>query len=43
MSTEQQDTLDAILRRSALPVGSDVSEQRCLLHELTSAQPLPPT
>ena len=42
VSTEQQDTLDAILRRSALPVGSDVSEQRRLLHELTSAQPLPP-
>ncbi|MEV8540995.1 alpha/beta hydrolase [Streptomyces sp. NPDC051572] len=42
VSTEQQDTLDAILRQSALPVGSDVGEQRRLLRELTSAQPLPP-
>ncbi|WP_405835778.1 alpha/beta hydrolase [Streptomyces sp. NBC_01518] len=42
VSTEQQDTLDAILRQSALPVGSDVAEQRRLLRELTSAQPLPP-
>jgi hypothetical protein len=25
VSTEQQETLDAILRRSAFPVGSDVS------------------
>ena len=42
VSTEQQDTLDAILRQSALPVGSDVAEQRRLLHELTSRQPLAP-
>ena len=41
MSTEQRETLDAILRQSAFPVGSDVSEQRRLLHELLSAQPLP--
>lgn len=41
VSTEQQNTLDAILRRSALPVGSEVGEQRRLLRELTSAQPLP--
>ncbi|HEX4656247.1 MAG TPA: alpha/beta hydrolase [Streptosporangiaceae bacterium] len=41
MSTEQQEALDAILRQSAFPVGSDVSEQRRLLRELTSAQPLP--
>ncbi|MER5515769.1 alpha/beta hydrolase [Streptomyces sp. NPDC002763] len=41
MSTEQQQTLDAILRQSAFPVDSDVSEQRRLLRELTSAQPLP--
>src|SRR3954469_920286 len=41
MSTEQQEDLDAILRRSALPVGSDVDEQRRLLRELTAAQPLP--
>jgi acetyl esterase/lipase len=41
VSTEQQETLDAILRQSAFPVGSDVNEQRRLLRELLSAQPLP--
>ena len=41
MSTEQQETLDAILRQSAFPVGSDVNEQRRLLRELLSGQPLP--
>ena len=41
MSTEQRQTLDAILRQSAFPAGLDVSEQRRLLRELTSAQPLP--
>ena len=41
MSTEQRANLDAILRQSAFPAGSDVSEQRRLLRELLSAQPLP--
>ena len=41
MSTEQRENLDAILRKSAFPAGSDVSEQRRLLRELLSAQPLP--
>jgi acetyl esterase/lipase len=41
VSTEQRETLDAILRQSAFPVGSDVTEQRRLLRELVSAQPLP--
>ena len=41
MSTEQREKLDAILRQSAFPVGSDVDEQRRLLRELASAQPLP--
>src|SRR5450755_2520055 len=41
MSTEQQATLDAILRQSAFPASGDVNEQRRLLRELTSAQPLP--
>ena len=41
MSTEQRETLDAILRQSAFPADSDVSEQRRLLRELLSAQPLP--
>ncbi len=41
MSIEQQQTLDAILRQSAFPPGSDVNEQRRLLRELLSAQPLP--
>jgi acetyl esterase/lipase len=41
VSTEQRETLDAILRQSAFPVGSDVNEQRRMLRELVSAQPLP--
>jgi epsilon-lactone hydrolase len=41
LSTEQQENLDAILRQSAFPADMDVSEQRRLLRELTSAQPLP--
>ena len=41
MSIEQRETLDAILRQSAFPVDSDVDEQRRLLKELLSAQPLP--
>jgi epsilon-lactone hydrolase len=41
VSTEQQVALDAILRQSAFPAGLDVSEQRRLLKELISAQPLP--
>ena len=41
MSAEQRENLDAILRQSAFPVGIDVSEQRRLLRELISAQPLP--
>ena len=41
MSTEQRETLDAILRQSAFPIDSDVNEQRRLLRELLSAQPLP--
>jgi hypothetical protein len=38
VSTEN---LDAILRRSAIPVDSSVDEQRRLLREAISAQPLP--
>jgi monoterpene epsilon-lactone hydrolase len=41
VSTEQQQTLDAILRQSAFPADSDVNEQRRLLRELLSVQPLP--
>ena len=41
MSTEQQETLDAILRQSAFPADSDVNEQRELLRQAISAQPLP--
>ena len=41
MSTKQRENLEAVLRLSAFPVGSDVNEQRRLLRELTSAQPLP--
>jgi acetyl esterase/lipase len=41
VSTEQRQTLDAILRQSAFPADSDVDEQRRLLRELLSGQPLP--
>ena len=41
MSAEQRETLDAILRQSAFPAGIGVNEQRRLLGELLSAQPLP--
>jgi monoterpene epsilon-lactone hydrolase len=41
MSTEQQEMIDAILRQSAFPVDSTVNEQRRLLREAISAQPLP--
>ena len=41
MSAEQRQNLEAILRQSAFPVGIDVNEQRRLLRELTSSQPLP--
>jgi epsilon-lactone hydrolase len=41
VSTEQRENLEAILRQSAFPAGIDISEQRRLLRELTSAQPLP--
>jgi epsilon-lactone hydrolase len=41
MSTVQRETLDAILRQSAFPDDSDVDEQRRLLREAISAQPLP--
>jgi acetyl esterase/lipase len=42
VSTEQQETVDAILRQSAFPVGSSVDEQRRMLRAAISAQPLPP-
>jgi epsilon-lactone hydrolase len=41
VSTEQAENLDAILRQSAFPADGDVGEQRRLLRELPSAQPLP--
>src|SRR5258708_9206269 len=42
MGANQKEALAATLRRGASPAGSDVSEQRRLLRELVSAQPLPP-
>jgi monoterpene epsilon-lactone hydrolase len=42
VSTEQREMIEAILRRSAFPVDSDVNEQRELLRAAISAQPLPP-
>jgi acetyl esterase/lipase len=41
VSSEQRATLDAILRQNAFPPDSNVGEQRRLLRELASAQPLP--
>jgi epsilon-lactone hydrolase len=41
VSTEQRENLEALLRQSAFPFDSDVSEQRRLLREFASAQPLP--
>jgi monoterpene epsilon-lactone hydrolase len=41
VSTEQRESLEAVLRQSAFPVDIDVNEQRRLLRELISAQPLP--
>jgi monoterpene epsilon-lactone hydrolase len=42
VSIEQRNTLDTILRSAAFPPGSSVEEQRRLLRELLSAQPLAP-
>jgi epsilon-lactone hydrolase len=41
VSTEQAENLEAILRQSAFPPGTGISEQRRLLKELITAQPLP--
>jgi monoterpene epsilon-lactone hydrolase len=41
VTTEQRETLDAILRQSTFPADRDVDEQRRLLKELLSSQPLP--
>jgi len=41
VSTEQRENLEAILRQSAFPAGIDLNEQRRLLRELITAQPLP--
>jgi monoterpene epsilon-lactone hydrolase len=41
VSAEQRETLEAILRQSAFPADIGVNEQRRLLGELLSAQPLP--
>jgi acetyl esterase/lipase len=41
VSIEQRETVDAILRQSAFPVDSSVNEQRELLRQAISAQPLP--
>jgi acetyl esterase/lipase len=41
LSTGQRENLEAALRRSPIPVGSSVSEQRRLLRERASARPAP--
>jgi acetyl esterase/lipase len=42
VSTEQKETVDAILRQARLPADVGVDEQRRLLRELTPERPLPP-
>jgi epsilon-lactone hydrolase len=42
VSIQQRETLNAILRQGGFPADADVFEQRRLLKELLSAQPLPP-
>jgi epsilon-lactone hydrolase len=42
VSIEQRETIDAILRQSAFPIGSTVDEQRRAFREAASARPLPP-
>ena len=42
MSAAQRESLEAILRQSTFPADADVNEQRRLLRELLTAQPLPP-
>jgi epsilon-lactone hydrolase len=42
VSIEQRETIDAILRQSAFPIGSTVDEQRRAFREASSARPLPP-
>ena len=42
MSAEQRENLEAILGKAAFPVDSDVDEQRRLLKQVSSTQPLPP-
>jgi monoterpene epsilon-lactone hydrolase len=42
VSIEQRETLDAILRQGGFPADASVDEQRRLLRDLLSAQPLPP-
>ncbi len=41
MSTSQKDMVDGILRQSAFPIGSTAQQQRQLLRDALSAQPLP--
>jgi acetyl esterase/lipase len=41
VSNEQRETIDAILRQSAFPVGSTVDQQRRQFRQTASAQPLP--
>jgi monoterpene epsilon-lactone hydrolase len=41
VSTQQRETVDAILRQSAFPIGSSVEEQRRAFRDAASAQPLP--
>jgi acetyl esterase/lipase len=42
VSAEQRENLEAILRQSAFPAGTGISEQREQLRKLIAAQPLPP-
>ncbi|MHA3700837.1 alpha/beta hydrolase [Jatrophihabitans sp. YIM 134969] len=41
MSEQQRTTVDALLRHAPMDFGGDVTEQRVVLHEVLTAQPVP--
>jgi epsilon-lactone hydrolase len=41
MSQQQRETIDTLMRNSPLDLGGDIAEQRVLLHQLLTSEPLP--
>jgi epsilon-lactone hydrolase len=41
MSQQQRDFIDTLMRNSPLDLGGDIAEQRVLLHQLLTSEPLP--